>query len=302
MNDVTAFRVAYDGPALETSEMDVRELAPALLALGGLLEAATYAVHGDAVKPQVNVRGSFKTGSFGIDFTFATTLLTRVRDMLAGQEATAFANATAILSALGLVTAGARFGLIALLKRLRGRRVTRVETIGNRAVLYVDEEAIEVELEVLAMYRSRGVRQALERTLAPLRSEGINVFFSGAGAKHEAEIADTELDYFAAPEDEEEPLIDEVRRMAFSIVNLAFKDDNKWRLHDGQATIHAAISDEIFLRDVDANAIRFAKNDVLLCDVRVQQWQTVSGTRTEYEIVKVVEHRPAMQQIAIPGV
>ena len=83
-------------PALESSEMDVRELAPALLAIGDLLDASTRALCGNQVRPRVNVRGSFKTGSFGIDFTLATSLLGRMRDMLSGNEGTALANAVTI--------------------------------------------------------------------------------------------------------------------------------------------------------------------------------------------------------------
>ncbi|KAF1035064.1 MAG: hypothetical protein GAK33_04972 [Burkholderia lata] len=36
--------------------------------------------------------------------------------------------------------------------------------------------------------------------------------------------------------------------MAFS---LAFKDDNKWRLHDGASTIQTAITDTCFLSCVN---------------------------------------------------
>ena len=74
---MSRFRITYDGPALESSEMDVRELAPALLAFGDLLDASTRALCGDQVRPRVNVRGSFKTGSFGIDFTLANAVTRR---------------------------------------------------------------------------------------------------------------------------------------------------------------------------------------------------------------------------------
>lgn len=97
------FRLTYDGPALESSEMDVRELAPALLAAGDLLDAATRALNGERAKPQINVRGSFKVGSFGIDFTLVADWAVAVKDIFASDTATALANASAILALLGLV-------------------------------------------------------------------------------------------------------------------------------------------------------------------------------------------------------
>jgi len=39
MSSAKHFRITYDGPALASHEMDVRELAPALLAMSDLLKA-----------------------------------------------------------------------------------------------------------------------------------------------------------------------------------------------------------------------------------------------------------------------
>ncbi|USB85579.1 hypothetical protein NBG98_04580 [Burkholderia cenocepacia] len=140
--------------------MDVRELAPALLAFGDLLDALTRALCGDQVRPQVNVRGSFKTGSFGIDFTLATSLLGRMRDMLSGNEGTALAHAVTILTALGIAAPKARKGLFAVLKRLRGREITHVRMQDRTAVLDVDGDTLEIDLPVLTLLRDVRVRQA----------------------------------------------------------------------------------------------------------------------------------------------
>ncbi len=93
----------------------------------------------------------------------------------------------------------------------------------------------------------------------------------------------------------EEMLLDEVRRYAFSIVNPAFKEDNKWRLNDGQNTFSVLMKDAAFQHRVDNNDIAFSKGDVLVCDLRTIQWQVEDGVKSEYEVVRVVAHRPARQ-------
>lgn len=299
--DMSEFRITYDGPALETSEMDVRELAPALLAIGDLLEAATKSLCGEQVKPQINVRGSFKTGSFGIDFTLVTSLVNRMRELFAGNEATAVANALAILGALGFAAKKGGKGLFAVLKWLRGRQVERVEVKRNSAVLHVDGERLEIELSVLTLLRDVSVREATTRVLSPLSHEGITVFSAGTDHEIVETVEASEIGWFRVPEQQDILLVDEQRKMAFSIVSLAFKDDNKWRLYDGAATIHASITDAEFLRRVDANQVSFAKGDVLVCSVRVRQWQTPAGAKTDYEVTDVLEHRTAARQIQLPG-
>jgi hypothetical protein len=95
-------------------------------------------------------------------------------------------------------------------------------------------------------------------------------------------------------------IIDDVWDMAFSIVSWAFKEDNKWRLPDGSSTFGATISDAEFLHAVNNALVFFSKGDSLVCRVRVRQWQTSNGTRTEYEVVKVARHLRAARQISLP--
>ena len=59
------FTIAYDGPALQDGAMEVRDLAPALLALGQLLDAANATLNGDAAKIKLQVKAT-GTGSFEI--------------------------------------------------------------------------------------------------------------------------------------------------------------------------------------------------------------------------------------------
>jgi len=302
---LSVFRVTYDGPALAASEMDARELAPALLAIADLLEASTRTLSGGTAKPQINVRGSFQTGSFHIDFALATNLLAQLKGIFSSNAASATANGLAILGALGFVAKQGASGLVQLIQWMRGRAIKRVEIDGDRALVILEEndDTLEIELAVLRLWRSIAVREALDRVLAPLDRPGVDLFAAGEDdGEPVARITGDQRAWFRAPAAADELLLDDTRRMAFSIVSLAFKEDNKWRLYDGAATIHATIADAAFLSRVDQNLVSFSKGDVLICDVRVQQWQASTGARTEYTVVEVLEHRPAARQIALPGV
>lgn len=303
MRDMTEFRLTYDGPALENHELDPRELAPALMAMSDLLEASARVLFGDDAKVKVSVKGSFKTGSFNVDFVASFQWLQAVRDIFAGPNAAAAANALAILSALGVFGNGA----ISLLKWLRNRTPDRTELIAAgpsgkpRVRVFVGDDHYDVEKGALDLLRDVGVRKALDKTLAPLDKPGVDTFALGTGTTVNVIVRGDERSYFLAPENQgDRLLVDDVRTMAFSIVSLAFKEDDTWRLSDGSSTISATISDEQFLHGVDTNAESFAKGDSLLCTVRVRQWQTVNGTRTDYEVVRVDEHLHAARHVDVP--
>lgn len=290
-------RLTYDGPALQAHTMDVRTLAPALLAFGDLCEETGRALFGPQVTTRVEVRASFRTGSFGIDLSVTPQLLQQVMGLLTGQHATAVANGAAILGAIG-ATGG---GLVAALRWLRNRRITRIEAVpGGRRIVTEDAEQLVVEEQTIVLLRSRQVRVHLQAVLEPLSRDGVERVALSGDAGVDAVIERAEAPWFQVPLPEDVLLGDQVRPMSFSIVGLSFKEDNKWRLSDGQNTLFVAIADAEFVSRVDRNLVRFAKGDIIVAETRIAQWQGGEGLRTEYTILRVLEHRPGQAQISLP--
>ena len=97
------FSIKYDGPALQSHQMDIRELAPDLIALSNLLEKANKVVFPNSESVKVNIQGNFKGGSFGVDLIAVQSITNQIVSMLSGPEAAAFSNLNTILEALGLI-------------------------------------------------------------------------------------------------------------------------------------------------------------------------------------------------------
>lgn len=299
--------INYDGPGLETGEMAVVDLAPALLAFGKLFEEANRVINGEKSHISVRVK-AFNEGSFEVYIHLVQGFFAHARDLLSGNSASALSNLWTFLGA------GSSIGvsLYGLLKFARGRKVKKAVVLRDGYVslefppdsLSMEGDTIVVPVQIAELYRDVRVRKAIAETVKPLGREGItDLSLRPAGtAKDTAPVHVTKLELhaFAVPDGDDHKIIDTESTAAFSIVNLSFSEDGKWKLNDGQNVVWASIEDQEFLEAVDKNEISFAKGDILVCKVLVQQWQTDQGLKSETKILKVLEHRSAARQINLP--
>ncbi len=298
MPEKLKFSIAYEGSAVENGTMDVRDLAPALLAVGELFDAANTAIRGqEDSRISVNVAAT-KSACFEVELVAISSLFSVTKDLLIGDGVNALLNLAGLIG-MASVTGG---GLFWLIRKLKGKNPDKVKPAKPGMVQIThNDEVFEVPIELLRLYRDIAVRKAVEHLIEkPLQNEGIDEFKIIDAKKVTIEtVTKSEASYYISPEPTEKPLGENTIKSAFSIVSLAFKDDNKWRLYDGNNQISASIEDEDFLRKVNQNLIRFAKGDILICEVTIEQIQTSIGLRTTYTVNKVIEHKPALRQLDI---
>jgi len=291
---LTSARLSYDGPALQAHTMDVRLLTPALLAFGDLAEEAARTLWGDQVSVKVEVKASFKTGSFGIDLSVAADLAQQVMQWLRGETASSLVNGAALLGAVG--------SLVGALQWLRGRQPRSVEAAadGKRRLL-CDGDALEVEEHTIALLRSVRVREHLWQVVAPIEGEGVDTVALGTDERLDVVIYREQAAWFVPPPAGETVVHEDERTMAFSIVSLSFKEGNKWRLSDGNVTAFVEVADQDFLSRVDRNLVRFAKGDILIGHTRISQRLMPDGNlRTDYTLLRVLDHRAGTPQLELP--
>lgn len=281
------FRIAYEGEAVSDGEMDVADLAPALLALGQLIKAAGRVVDGEDAEISVRVKAT-QQACFEVWLSVAVDGANSAWTFWKSDDVQAAAQ---LLSILGFTVGG---GVIGTVKWLKGRRATRLRAANGSVVLEVDGDTIEVPEQVADLVENPAVRAAIEKAVAePLEKDGIEaVSFGPKGAAQRVEKA--ESDWFKAPGATSSDEFVSRNTKAFSIITLSFKPGQKWRLNDGGTPRNVQMSDRDFAGKVDRSEIAFAKGDILVCEVIETARRTDGGFKNDYEIVKVLEHRKAV--------
>ncbi|MER0237020.1 hypothetical protein [Fulvimarina sp. MAC8] len=222
----------------------------------------------------------------------------QAKDLLSGDWVTAAIN----LKELILIGAGTSGGLIWLIKTLKGRNPDRIEKLDENTVrITIDTQSFTVPIELLSLYQEISVRKAAEELIRkPLSKSGIEKFKVIEGEFERISVKEEEAESFRFQSSSDRVILDDVRRSAFSMVSLTFKEGNKWRLFNGTSQISALIEDEDFIARVDNSSVSFSKGDVLICDVRIIQSQSDAGLKTEYIIKKVIEHLKPPRQMSFP--
>lgn len=296
--DTSQFQISYDGSALANHEMDVKDLAPALLAIGELLEEANKVLNGEETRMRVNIKAP-QQGSVEVYFSVVQDFVSSTKSLFSGDGVTSILNAHQLVTIL--LGGGGTRGVLYLLRWLKNRKiksVTKIEMDGYR--IEVEDGDVTIAKEtVIKLFSFVTIRKKFEAIIKPLNKDGIDtVKFSHEST--EEEVKKDEASYFTAPMIVEEIIDEREYSENLKIVNISFQDDGKWKFFDGNDTFFATILDSEFLDKIKKNERSFAHDDIL--NVKLKRTQSLyEGTiKNVYIITKVVDHRSAAVQIKLP--
>ena len=287
------FAVSYEGPAFVEHAMPVRDLAPALLALGQAFERANGLLNGGSASVSLSIRAT-RPGSFEVAL-FLEQVLEGTGDVLTHDLFSSAADLTGIV--VGGSTVGV--GLIALIKKLRGKKPKIEPQLPEGVVFEADNVRFIVSTEVARLYGDKPMRDQLEAFVRPLAKEGVQRVTFRRGQTELESVEREEAEYFNT--DAENTNVTEyvIPRQRLQIASLAFNREGKWRLSDGANTRWYAMGDEAFAKSIQMGR-RFGKDDILVCEVLMTQRISEAGKlRLDYSVLRVLQHVTPSEQLRL---
>lgn len=296
-------RIAYSGPALDSGEMDVRELAPALMAFADLVDDAYSAIGGEKKIKVMLSEDSIKKGSFDITLFLQYTILEQAKLFMTSADENGL---SALLQLLGWGTGGI-VGIFSFIKMVRNRSISKATSINNNSQVRVDfsdGKYIDISGNLFKIYVNEKCRADIENVVKPLAQDGIDSFELRDPNDYEDKkpieiVSKNERNYFDAPPAREEDFPETTEQeMLVRIKSLTFEKDQKWRFTDGENTFWAKIEDKDFLSKVE-DGQPFADGDMLRIRYYTKQKIKNGNLSTEYVITKVLEIKKRMEQIPL---
>lgn len=290
--DPERLSVRYEGPALEANSMDVRQLAPSLLALADLF-AIAHAEAGPTLTPPPALEVTAQRGgSFIVDLWLAAQ--EQVVDLLTGDESTAAANGLGI----GLPVIGAISWLVHRRRRGRESQVTEVEP-GVVRVNWSDGTVLEAPIAAQGLVERMDFNRTAGQVFDPLRKEGIDaieintITARGPATVRSAKVERDDLPGFNPAPDGDAVLSDNTRIVTVRIESVAFKVGNKWRVNDGLASMWASLDDLGYVQKIVDGEERFGLGDRLVVQMRDRQLRSTEGDgfTWDHSIQRVIEHQ-----------
>lgn len=276
----THFELVYEGGKTDNHKIDADVLGQSLLAFAELVREANELLNGSSSEVSIEVTAQ-KEGSFETWFSIS---------QMGGSL-----NVAEVLGIAGGSVFGG--GLIAVLQKLKGRKVHDAVIDEQSQNLVIDGEVIESEEAINTLLHSNSVRKELSHIFhSPVNQEVTAKLYTENKAEQVLEVGFKQLNYFrnqqvAIKEDNTETVKKYVRIAAINFATA--KSGWKMILPDDVTAVAVKIADEAFWKKVQTSSTRFSIDDLFYVELAIKTSDNGFTERKSYTITKVIEHSPA---------
>ena len=298
------FEIAFEGDPFNEGEIDVRDLAPTLLAFGNVVQAANKALNGDRADARLKVAATDE-GSFVAALTMDVSWLTDMLDAVASdpQRVVAADQLMDLLIKAGTIVGGGTIGLFATVKALKGKRPDKVEPKSDGTTeITINQTTFLVDDRTVNLLQDLPTREAVEGLGEKAsRVDGLDNLRIGVDtdAVEAVRLARTDLTSLKVPPEADEPDTKITHREAWlKTVSVHFTDGYKWRFSDGgERPFTAEMEDANFQNEVQEGKVTLNANDAIRCRLREEQSISASSLLKTIYVEEVLEHRPGARQM-----
>lgn len=299
------FQLIYDGEGIHDGEMDASALAPALLAIAELFDAADTTINGSETVVSTRVKAGFRKGSFEVLFSIEQHVIDAAVGILPtlhliGADlliATVLGNLKSkIKERIGESASDTVVGLFKLLAHLGGRK-PNIEYDQGKAI-YVfntgDNCTFNVDQRTTELYQSRKTMTAASKVASPLIRRGIDKPKIKRHSEEVAVLEGRDFPQIEPPLDLESGLMlanapdGQPQELIVRVVRFDFEKD-KWVVSDGGKPFEAVLEDAEFRASIHSRAVGFFDGDYYRVRMITQQKMDGRGLHTTRRIVNVVE-------------
>lgn len=187
--------------------------------------------------------------------------------------------------------AGVGLGVLGLIKRLAGKRITSVVREGDVYIISVENsENLQVTVNVFKVFADPGVREGLEKVVAPLHRPGIDTLQFRRKADPPVTVEKKEAKYFENVVLPEKQIGVDSGTAILEVVSPVFREDNSWRFAQGGTSFWAKVADPDFRSRVARRRTTFGTGDALRVDLETRTTRQGGALKATRTITKVHEH------------
>ncbi len=307
----------YDGPVLAGHSMDVRELAPALMAFGDLCKEANLVINKDRAGVQVLVNADIKANCITISFDIIQTIFEATRSFIQNEY---ISTGKEILEWIGILkwpTAGAAgtAGAVSLLKFLRKKknkkidRVTSIRDENGNTMIQVnfsgDGNVVTVSPQVYDMSKNKKILQSASSIMAPVSlNDGINSLSFKYGdvdgeeidKAYASEIIETSIEEELSDVDEEEV---QFLTAHITVYQPTLEQGSKhWKFILNEKKQSIDISSTTIAQDTISRG-KIVIGDTWKVKLEVREKKTESGYKLVYKAIEVLDFIAGEEQIPL---